>query len=407
MAKPKGKIVENLPTGFPEVVLIRYEYRPYYYARIYDRQRQRQYFRSTETSSPEAALRSVAGIYTAFLQNPTPDKRDKFTLTELVDIFIRDVEKRFDRGEIAENTCNSKINTCRNGLIPYMTDMRLLRVQDIKPKEHFKNYGNWRLDKGYRIQSIKTEAKHIREFGKWLYKENYIKESDFIIDIPRQTYSRIVEESGKAFTDQQVIDITNFMIEHQKKGEGPEKLKRAQVLHFYLLMLAGGFRTHELWNLQFRDCQSRGSELTDEIENLVHIRVSKTGPRDTVFPSSSIRDLMLLYKARGIKIHPETSLWVDPNTGKPYRKGWFNERFRKILNKLDMGTEYRLYSCRSTHITDAIERGVSTYILAKNLGTSEKMIRTEYEDLFIQLQTKELFKGRDRDDDDARFKSII
>ena len=114
---------------------------------------------------------------------------------------------------------------------------------------------------------------------------------------------------------------------------------------------------------------------------------------------------MVLYKNKGIKVGPETSLWIDPNTGNPYRKGWFNERFRKVLNDLGMGIEYRLYSCRSTHITDAIERGVSTYILAKNLGTSEKMIREEYEDLFIQLQTKELFKGKDREEDEGRFKS--
>ena len=283
----------------------------------------------------------------------------------------------------------------------------LLHVQDIKPREHFKNYANWRLDNGYRLQSIKTEVKHIREWGVRLYKQNYVNSSDFIIEVPRQTYTAIQDEAGKAFTDEQYMRIVNYMIDMQQKANGIQKPKCIQLFNFFNLMIAGGFRTHELWNLQFRDCQSRQAEHVDEIENLIHIRVSKTGPRDTVFPSPCIRDLMLLYRKSGYPVDPETSLWVDPNTGKPWRKGWFNERFRKVLTALGMETEYRLYSSRSTHITDAIERGVSTYILAKNLGTSEKMIREEYEDLFIQLQTKELFKGRDREDDSRKFKSVF
>ena len=142
MAKPKGKIIENIPTGFPECVLIRYEHRPYYYLRIYDRKRKKQYFRSTETASPESALRVVPEMYTSFLQNPTPDKEDKFTLTQLVDLFIQHVEKRYKRGEIAEKTAISKINTCRQGVIPYLMHKSILRVRDVKPKDHFRDYTN-------------------------------------------------------------------------------------------------------------------------------------------------------------------------------------------------------------------------------------------------------------------------
>ena len=237
MAKAKGKIIENISTGFPECVLIRYEHRPYYYLRIYDRQRKKQYFRSTETASPETALRITPEIYTNFLQNPTPDKADKFTLTQLVDLFIQHVEKRLMRVEIAETTAVSKINTCRQGVIPYLMHKSLLRVCDIKPKEHFKDYANWRLDNGYRLQSIKTEVKHLREWGKWIYKQNYVNESDFIVEVPRQTYLKQDQELGKAFTDDQVINITNYMIEKQKEAKGAEILKRAQLFNFFSLML--------------------------------------------------------------------------------------------------------------------------------------------------------------------------
>lgn len=60
VAKSKGGIVENIPTGFPECVLIKYENRPYYYSCIYDRTSNKQCFRSTETASPEIALNVTA-----------------------------------------------------------------------------------------------------------------------------------------------------------------------------------------------------------------------------------------------------------------------------------------------------------------------------------------------------------
>ena len=60
VAKSKGGIVENIPTGFPECVLIKYENRPYYYSCIYDRTSNKQCFRSTETSSTEIALNVTA-----------------------------------------------------------------------------------------------------------------------------------------------------------------------------------------------------------------------------------------------------------------------------------------------------------------------------------------------------------
>ena len=62
-----------------------------------------------------------------------------------------------------------------------------------------------------------------------------------------------------------------------------------------------------MYNIQFGDCQAKRSNalLT---KNLVHIRVSKTGPRETIFMSSGISELRKMYEDLGIKVERHSSL---------------------------------------------------------------------------------------------------
>ena len=103
------------------------------------------------------------------------------------------------------------------------------------------------------------------------------------------------------------------------------------------------------------------------------------------------------------------SLWIDTRSkdNRRYSQTWFTQKFREILDEVGLDLRWRMYSCRGTHITDAIERGVSVYILAKNLGSSERMIRDEYEGLLMTRQTAELFKEGSGVDGDDRFKSMV
>ena len=54
----------------------------------------------------------------------------------------------FRRQEIAFKTIESKRAHLRV-MLRYLVDMRLLRVKKLDPQSHFKNYVDYRIEKGY------------------------------------------------------------------------------------------------------------------------------------------------------------------------------------------------------------------------------------------------------------------
>jgi integrase len=199
--------------------------------------------------------------------------------------------------------------------------------------------------------------------------------------VPRQTHEAREEEdaSAKAFTEKQVSLIREELERLISEAEGAEKVKCTQVQCYFELMLEAGTRTDELYHWEFRDVKIKPSG-----EVLVDVRVSKTGRRNTIFMSETVTKLRNLYKSKNIDVKPSTSLWIDVGTQKRWSKQFFSGRFRKVLTAVELGMDYRMYCCRSTNITRALKRGVGTYLLSKNLGTSEMMISKYYEDIQIE-----------------------
>lgn len=413
MARAKGRIIQKLPTGFPNVELILHANNPYWYVKIYDLTEKRNFIRSTNTADEAKAMRVLPEIYTAFLQSPDALKRQhKLTTCDLVDKWISHVDLRLKRREIEETTHGNKTFSMRKAILPYILDHNLLRITDINPKKDFKAYVDWRLDQGLKLSSVLNEVKHLKEWLTWCYKQNYIDSNDIIIHIPRQTSKKKYEddESAKAFTNEMFEDIVIALSQKIKNSKGYEQLKWQQVFHFFSLMIDGGFRTDELYNMQWRDIKSKPIPLLNPdvptlFENLCEVRVSKTGYRQTIIESPSFYLLREIYKSKGIDVSPTASLWPRPGTKRMWSKQLFTTRFRTILNELNIPKEFRLYSSRATYITDRIENGVSTYLIAKNIGTSETMIRKNYESVLMRLQTDELFKRKDRGEE-PEFKSL-
>ena len=68
----------------------------------------------------------------------------------------------FRRQEIAFKTIESKRAHLRV-MLRYLVDMRLLRVKKLDPQSHFKNYVDYRIEKGYKLFTIKHERKIMHE----------------------------------------------------------------------------------------------------------------------------------------------------------------------------------------------------------------------------------------------------
>lgn len=406
--KVKGKQVERVPTGFPNVSLIKFEKRPNYYLRIYQPKTRRVVLRATSTAVLEKALIESVEVYQDYLQHPEKYATGSSSTLELLEEWIRDVELRASRQEIVMATAERKKHAIINGVIPFLQKKSLLRAYDIQPQKDFIDYPAYRRTQGLKHASIKTEIVILKEFVTWLHKKGMVKTSLVECSLPRQTFeAKASEESSKPFTEEMLESIFNYL--NDKSNLAPttrEKVKWKQMIFFTELMLAGGFRTAELYHLTWADCQMKKRGSLVERENLVTVRKSKTGPREVVFISPILSTMRDYYIANGVTMGPKVSLWVNPDSGYQWNKTYFSKMFRQVLTDLGIGTDYRLYSYRHKHISDAIERGVPPYIIAKNVGNSESMIRSTYDHVLTRNLRGQLFADS-RDEDEDRFESIV
>ncbi len=407
MPTSRGKTEEIIDTGIPDLKLVRFENRQFLYLRIYDRNRKVNVLKALKTADPTLALRTYPEIYQQYLANPVVPRIEKKTLTDLIDIWIRHINERYNRKEIALKTKVAKINTIEKGVIPYMQHYKLLRICDVNPKKDFSKYVEWRLSQNYKRSSISTEIKHLKEFIRYLHLKGYVKDPVVDLTLPRQTYEAQQEEDSiTSFTDEQLDEISTELIERIINSEGEEKYRWKMLSFFCDFMLDSGMRTDEAYWITFGQCRVRGQKGLVKKECAVQVNKSKTGPRQTIFESSIIHNLMETYKELGIKILPDTPLWVNPTTGKRFYRGWFARWFREILNDLGYGFEYRLYSYRHTMITQAIERGIDLHTIGKLVGNSSNEISQTYDHVVLAMNTKNIFKD-ERSLEEDTFQSVV
>ena len=94
-----------------------------------------------------------------------------------------------------------------------------------------------------------------------------------------------------------------------------------------------------------------------------------------------------MLKDRKYKVTGETSIWCNPNTGRPYALNTIREKFREVLVAENL-ENHRLYDTRATYITDRLLNSgnkLSTYLIAKAVGNSESQIRKSYENLQMRM----------------------
>lgn len=245
---------------------------------------------------------------------------------------------------------------------------------------------------GYKQSSIKLEIKIIKEFANYLQKNGFIKDATCNLPIPRMTHeAKEEEENEKAFNEEQIVLMRTELHKQIADAEGVEVYKWKQVLQYFELMLEGGFRTDELVHVEWRDIQMKANG-----ECLMDVRIFKTGRRNSVFISKTIPLIRASQENKKVPVKKDTSLWTNPGTQKRWSKQFFTRRFRIVLGAVGLGKEFRHYGCRVTHITRGIYKDFSTYLIAKNLGTSEGMIHRQYENVIIEEQTMMRLQGQQK-----------
>jgi len=151
---------------------------------------------------------------------------------------------------------------------------------------------------------------------------------------------------------------------------------RSQLQDFVLLLANSGLRPGEAYDLRIRDCE-QFRDGKGRLNYRLMVR-GKTGARD-VIP----RAVAYTYIQRQLKRREG----ADPN--EPLFVNRSGERLTTMLNGLNRvmraegitpkdGGKFSIYSLRHFYITMSLRRGIPIYLVARNCGTSVKMIENYY-----------------------------
>lgn len=165
----------------------------------------------------------------------------------------------------------------------------------------------------------------------------------------------------------------------QKSPDARIKASR-EVLRDYVLILANsGLRVGELNNLTLRGV----TEVEVEGRKTYKLAVTgKTGSRgDVVVRANAYRWVRRQLSRRLAQGAKSSDLLFVTSTGK--RVDTFIDSFNEVLKEAGIvtdakGLKYSLYSLRHFYAVQALRKSVPIYTLAKNMGTSVKMIELYY-----------------------------
>jgi integrase len=158
-----------------------------------------------------------------------------------------------------------------------------------------------------------------------------------------------------------------------------EQWKAARwLLHNYVLTLAlSGIRTGEANNLKVRDMdefKDEGGRATIQL----HVR-GKTGAR-VVIPHIDVKPIIDTMLQRRGDVKPDDWLFAMPDGSQIINLiDQFNTflKFAKLTHN-SAGEKYTLYSLRHFYAVRALTRDVDIYMVARNMGTSVKIIEQYY-----------------------------
>ena len=266
-------------------------------------------------------------------------------------------------------------------------------------------YVEWRaknyLRKPPSNNTLRTELVCFKTFMDWALRRGYTRN---IIDWEPPSLDK---NRRPHFTRNDWSTLTRFMRGWTKKGksgEGGGKYRERLLLCQYVLILGNtGMRVGEARMLRWKDIESQqrytaeGKKVTDFIF-WVH---GKTGSRDVVGRNEEIGTyLERIWEQRkaelGEEPKPEEYVFCHRD-GQPIVS--FKKGLEAMLKAADVlkspeGGNRTAYSIRHTYATRRLEEGVNPYLLAKNMGTSVKMLENFYGHTTNRTNAEELTKTR-------------
>jgi len=266
-------------------------------------------------------------------------------------------------------------------------------------------YVDWRANNYARKppgnNSLRMELSCFKAFWDWAWRRGYTKN---MVDWRAPS---IDKNRRPHFSRTDWSKLTRFMREWTKLGQtgaGGGKHRERLMLCQYVLILANtGMRVGEARKLRWKDIESQRRLLVDaaQVTDFIFWVHGKTGSRDVVGRNEEIGSYLqriweLRAKELGKNPAPEEYVFCHRD-GRPI--GSFKKGLEALFKAAGViasaeGGNRTAYSIRHTYATRRLEEGVNPYLLAKNMGTSVKMLESFYGHTTNRTNAEELTKMR-------------
>jgi integrase len=277
-------------------------------------------------------------------------------------------------------------------LIPYMGNVQITLIGEDK----WRGYPVWRKQNGKAIGggpakdgTIRAEMMIFRAVMNFAADKQYIRERQ----VPR---GKLPQDKGRReeFTPKEYRQLHTFARGWIKAAPHEvSRWHRTMAYNFVLIMTNTGMRTMEAGNLRWRDVDAR----TDRHSRpFVCINVRGKGKfRELIAPHNVAT---YLERIREISKATEPDDFVfTTNTGKP-ALNLYSSAIEDLLTKSGLlissaGSRRSTYCCRHTYATFRLMEGVDVYFLAKQMGTSVKMIEDYYGHITPAKNAERILQG--------------
>lgn len=269
------------------------------------------------------------------------------------------------------------------------------RIADLKSKD-FAAYWEWRQENYKRKPPTSASLK--REKVCLIPLLKYAKQRGFITALPEIETATFKPQRRSTFTSQEwkvfYTKARAWVRDGEKRATRRDRFVAQQA---FMILANTGLRVGELRNMRWSDIRTiEGRQLAAWVNG-------KTGAREVVFQPGSDEYVRRLHDLRvqelGEKPHVDSFVFCHRD-GKQIIS--FKNSFKSLMKFAEIplernGMTRTIYSLRHFYATSRLERETSSFLLAKQMGTSVEMLEKFYGQTTVNAETaKNISKGEQR-----------